>query len=51
MAEQVVDLMSNLQLEVLPGVVIKGMPGEEDYRAVEALAETIARKHKELGLM
>jgi flavorubredoxin len=50
MPEQLLGLVPNLKLEVLPGVVVKGMPREEDYRAVEALAETIARKHKELGL-
>jgi len=50
MAEQALALMPNLKLEVLPGVVVKGMPRAEEDEAVEKLAETIARKHKELGL-
>jgi flavorubredoxin len=50
MPEQVLGLMPNLKLEVLPGVIAKGMPGDVDYEAVEKLAETIAFKHKEMGL-
>ena len=51
MPEQVLSLVPNLKLEVLPGVVVKGMPSPEDFRAVDELAETIARKHKESGLV
>jgi hypothetical protein len=51
MPEQVLSLVPNLKLEVLPGVVVKGMPRPEDFRAVDELAETIARKHKESGLV
>ncbi|MBM3312674.1 MAG: FprA family A-type flavoprotein [Candidatus Aminicenantes bacterium] len=50
MPGQVLGLLPNLKLEVLPGVVVKGMPRAEDLLAVDELAETIARKHRELGL-
>jgi len=50
MAEQAVGLLPNLKVEVLPPLFVKGMPREADLRAVDELAETIARKHREAGL-
>lgn len=50
LAEQTVGLLPNLKVDVLPPLLVKGMPGEADLRAVEDLAETIARKHREAGL-
>jgi flavorubredoxin len=50
-SEQILGMMPNVKVEVLPGVFPRGLPREPDLRAVEELAETIARKHKELGLM
>jgi flavorubredoxin len=44
-------LLSNLKVEVLEPVLCKGLPKEEDYAALERLAETIAAKHRELGLL
>ena len=51
MAEQVLGLLPNLKVEVLPPLLVKGMPKDADFRAVEELAAMIARKHKESGLL
>jgi flavorubredoxin len=50
MTEQVLALIPNLKAEILPPVLVKGLPGAADFQAIDDLAETIARKHKELGL-
>jgi hypothetical protein len=36
-------------VEVLAPVISKGFPGEEDFKALDNLASTIAEKHKEHG--
>ncbi|MCF8038437.1 MAG: FprA family A-type flavoprotein [Desulfohalobiaceae bacterium] len=43
-------MISNLKVEVLEPVLAKGVPGEEDFKALDELAEAVARKHAELGL-
>jgi flavorubredoxin len=50
LAEQTLGLLSNLKVEVLPPLLVKGMPKEADLKAVEDLAGTIAQKHKDAGL-
>jgi len=50
MTEQVLGLLPNLKAEILPPVLVKGLPSAADFQAIDDLAETIARKHKELGL-
>jgi flavorubredoxin len=47
--EQLKDLIPNLKVEVLDPVIIKGFPSEEDFKALDNLASTIAQKHKEHG--
>ena len=47
--EQVTGMLTNIKPEVLPPVYIKGSPSEADYTALDALAETIAKKHRENG--
>jgi flavorubredoxin len=49
LAEQVQGLVSHLKLEFLPTVLCKGYPREEDFKALDALAEAIAEKHKALN--
>lgn len=44
-------LIEGLKVEALPGVTVRGLPREGDLKAVEALADLIAAKHKEKGLM
>jgi flavorubredoxin len=47
--EQLVAMIPNLKVELLPTVIVKGYPREADFKALDNLAETIARKHKEQG--
>jgi flavorubredoxin len=47
--EILASLIANLKVEIIPPVLCKGLPRETDYQALENLAETIARKHKESG--
>jgi flavorubredoxin len=47
--EQLKGMITNLKVEVLDPVIIKGFPREEDFKALDNLAGTIAEKHKEHG--
>jgi len=47
--ETIAGSIPNLKVEVLTPVYIKGQPKDADYQALDVLAETIARKHKEAG--
>jgi flavorubredoxin len=49
--DQIIELISNLKLDLVEPVVIKGAPREEDYRSLDALADAIATKHKDTGLL
>jgi flavorubredoxin len=51
MLEQITAMLPNLKLELIPPVVIKGYPKEDDYKALDRLAETILKKHKENNLL
>lgn len=48
--EQIAAMISNLKVEVLPPVICRGLPRDADFIALEKLADTIAQKHKALGL-
>jgi flavorubredoxin len=50
-AEQIAGLIPNLKVEVLGTVLCKGRPRPEDYAALEALAATVADRHRRLGLL
>jgi flavorubredoxin len=47
--ETLTALMPNLKVEILAPVMVKGYPREDDFKALENLAEAIAQKHKEQG--
>ncbi len=49
--ERLPGLIDGLKVEALPGVVVRGMPRQAEMEAVDALAEQIAAKHRELGLI
>jgi len=49
--EQLTAMIPNLKAEVLAPVVGKGFPREEDFKALDNLASTIAEKHKERGFV
>jgi flavorubredoxin len=48
--EQIINLVSNLKVELLTPVLCKGYPREADFKALDNLAEAIAKKHKEHNL-
>jgi hypothetical protein len=48
--ERLPGLIEGLRVEALPGVVAKGMPRQAEMEAVDALADQISAKHKELDL-
>ncbi len=47
MPEMIKDSLSNLKVEFLEPVVIKGHPTEEDYKELDRLAEDIVKKHED----
>jgi flavorubredoxin len=49
--EQLTGMIPNLKAEVLAPVLSKGFPREEDFQALDNLANTIAEKHKEHGFV
>jgi flavorubredoxin len=49
--EQLAAMIPILKVEVLPPVISQGFPGEEDFKALDTLATTIAEKHKEHGFV
>lgn len=49
--ETISGLIPNLKVELLPPVLAKGLPKESEYKALDALADAIADKHKALGLL
>ncbi len=46
--ETLKSLLGNLKAEFLPPVEVKGLPTEQDLKAIDALAESIAAKHAAL---
>jgi flavorubredoxin len=50
MVDVIKGAMPNLKVEFLEPVVCKGLPKAADLEAVERLADSVARKHQELGL-
>jgi flavorubredoxin len=47
--EQITGSLTNLKVELIEPVYIKGNPKEEDFKALDKMADTIAAKHKEHG--
>jgi flavorubredoxin len=47
--DTLVGMMPKLKVELLEPVMVKGMPREADFAALDALADTIAEKHKDLA--
>jgi flavorubredoxin len=45
--EQLAAMLPNLKVEILEPVLCKGFPKEDDFKALDSLATTIAEKHKE----
>jgi flavorubredoxin len=48
--ETLAGMIPNLRVDVLEPVLAKGLPREKDFRALDALAEAIAKKHEEQSI-
>ncbi len=49
--ETVVGSIPNLKVEVVGSVLCKGTPGKDEFVALDGLADTIAGKHREIGVL
>jgi flavorubredoxin len=49
--KQITTMLSNLKVELLEPVMIKGYPQEDDFEALDKLADDILSKHKEQNLI
>jgi flavorubredoxin len=49
--EQVASSIPNLKVEVLEPVMCRGFPRQKDFEALDKLAETIAAKHRSIGIL
>jgi len=47
--EQIINMIPNLKVELLEPVLVKGLPKEEDFKALANLASMIVAKHGELA--
>jgi flavorubredoxin len=51
MVEQLTGMMPNLKAEILEPVITKGHPKDNDFMALDRLADEILAKHKEAGIV
>jgi flavorubredoxin len=49
--EMLTGMLPNLKVELIEPVLTKGYPKEEDLKALSELADQIAKKHEEIGIM
>jgi flavorubredoxin len=50
MVDQIAGLLPNLKVEILEPVIAKGHPKDDDFTALDKLADDILTKHKELNI-
>jgi len=50
MVEQLTGMLSNLKVELIEPVVVKGCPGDEDFAYLDDLAQEILTRHQEAGI-
>jgi flavorubredoxin len=49
--KQLTDMLGRLQADTIEPVFIRGSPTEEEYRALDHLADEIAKRHQEYGIL
>ena len=49
--EQLAAMLTNVKVEIIEPVLTKGEPKENDFAALEKLADNIFNKHKEIGIV
>ncbi|MFH1037643.1 MAG: FprA family A-type flavoprotein [PVC group bacterium] len=47
--EQITGAIANLKIELLEPILCQGLPGSDDFRALDGLADAIAAKHRQVG--
>ncbi len=47
--KQLAEIISSLNVEILDPVYCKGFPGMKDFESLDKLADTISKKHQEMG--
>ena len=50
MVEQLTGMLPNLRVDIIEPVLVKGVPKDADFAALDNLAEQILAKHKEIGI-
>jgi len=50
LVEQITGMLTNLKVDLLEPVLVKGHPREEDFKSLDRLADDILRRHKEQEL-
>jgi hypothetical protein len=43
--------LSHLKVEIIEPVIIKGFPKDADFKALDVLADTVFKKHKENNII
>ncbi len=51
MPETIAAMIGNLKVEIIAPVIARGQPRSDDFKAIEALAGSIAAKHKAAGII
>jgi len=51
MVDAITGMLGNLKVELIPPVIAKGYPREQDFRALEKLADEILAKHKGINII
>jgi len=51
MLEHLKGMLTNLKIEFIEPVIVKGHPKGEDYRELDRLADDILQKHKDHGVI
>ncbi len=49
--DQLTGMLSNVKVELLPPVLVKGYPREADFKALDDLAEMVRQKHQATGVV
>jgi flavorubredoxin len=49
--EQLAAMLTNVKVEIIEPVLVKGDPKETDFADLEKLADNIFNKHKEIGIV
>ena len=50
-AETIAGMLTHLNAELLEPVLIKGVPRESDFEALDRLADLVLKKHQEIGIV